>query len=353
MSTTGGGKHGLSAEELKKITDAKKAYMEAAANGSTEMADLAREYHDTVIDILISDHTGESIPGPLPGCGPNPDPEDEHIAHGGWGGDTAAPKTWDAVKMKDDPKLWKVVDKEEKNIAHKFESEQEAQKYIDWHVCKQEQGLPTPVPPPGPPPPAPVPPPSPPSSEPGATGDGPYPVKGEKMNHTIRGPTTRHYASGKPDDETIEANVKGIKFPNHQFVVDITINDMEHDDNASMKIGGNHMTNGWFDNGIGVYTGQACLGTEVKHPSTKLCIVKGDKIGDIRGKRIKIGAIYRKDTNHTELWTNLGQGWKKNVEGDNIGGFNSKASTYETQLRIDGFKKGSVPKIHAAWVSEI
>ena len=347
MSTQG--KHGLSAEELKKIADAKKAYMDAAANGSPNMADLAREYHDTVIDIMITDHTGEILPGPLPGCGPNPDPDNEHVKEGGWGADTAAPKTWEAVKMKDDPSLWKVVDKEEKNIAHKFESEAEAQKYIDWHVCKQEQGIPTPVPPGPPAPPSPPP-------APGTGTDGPYPVKGEKLSHTIRGPTTRHYASGKPDDETIEANVKNIKFANHQFVVDVDVPNAagwEHDDNLSTKHGGTHMGTGWFDEGIGVYTGQSCLGTEKKHPSTQLCVIKGPKVGDIRGKRVKIGAVYYKAENKVELWTNLGYGWKKQIEGTNVGGFNPKASTFECQLRIDGFKKSSVPKIHAAWVSEI
>jgi hypothetical protein len=128
---------------------------------------------------------------------------------------------------------------------------------------------------------------------------------------------------------------------------------MEHDDNASLKIGGNHMSDGWFDNGFSIYQGKSCLGTEVKHPSTKLCIVKGDAIGDIRNKRVKLAATYFKSTNKTEVWSNIGNGWRKNAEGTNVGGFNSGTTNFETQLRIDGFTKGSVPKIHAAWVSEI
>ena len=351
MSTESDKKHGLSEEELKLIAAKKKEYMDAAANGNPEMADLAREYHDTAINILLGDHSTEPIPGPGPGCGPDPDPNDEHVKEGGWGGDEASPENWEVVPMKDDPSLYKVVDAEDKNIAHKFATKKEAEDYVKWHQCRKEQGLPTPVPPAPGPGPAPPPPPG-----PGAEGDGPYPVKGEKLGHTIRGPTTRHYASGKPDDETIEANVKNIKFANHQFVVDVDVPNAAgwaHDDNLSMKHGGTHMGTGWFDEGIGVYTGQSCLGKEEDHPSTDLCVIKGPKIGDIRGKRMKLGAVYYKAENKVELWTNLGDGWKKQIEGTNVGGFNPKASTFECQLRIDGFKKSSVPKIHAAWVSEI
>lgn len=319
---------------------------------STTTAEVATEYdkkQDDRIKKLEDKVFGTTPPPPPPpggGCGADPDPNDEHIAHGGWGGDMGSPDTWDAVPMKDDPTQWKVVDKQGVNIAHKFASEAEAEKYIAYHECIKEGGDPDPDPPGPPAPPGPPPP-------PGTTGDGPYPVKGTPKGHTIRGPTTRHYASGKPDDETIEANVKGFNFPNHQFVVDITIKQMEHDDNASLKIGGNHMTNGWFDNGFSIYQGQACLGTEVKHPSTKLCIVKGDKIGDIRNKRVKLAATYFKAQNKTEVWSNIGNGWRKNAEGANIGGFNSNTTNFECQLRIDGFTKGSVPEIHAAWVSEI
>lgn len=284
-------------------------------------------------------------PGPGPvDCGPNPDPSDSHIAHGGWGGDMGSPETWDAVPMKDDPSQWKIVDKQGVNIAHKFASETEAEAYISYHECVKEGGDPDPGPTPPPPPPPPG---------PGTAGDAPYPIKGTPKGHTIRGPTTRHYASGKPDDETIEANVKGFNWPSHVFVVDITIKEMEHDDNASLKIGGNHMTNGWFDNGYSIYQGKGCLGTEKKHPSTDLCVIKGNAIGDIRNKRVKLASTYFKAQNKTELWSNIGNGWRKDAEGANVGGFNSNTTNFECQLRIDGFKKGSVPEIHAAWVGEI
>lgn len=286
-------------------------------------------------------------PGPGPGpidCGPDPDPSDEHIAHGGWGGDIGSPETWESVPMKDDPKLFKVVDKEGKNIAHKFNTEAEADAYIKYHQCMKEKGDTDPVPPPPPPPPG-----------PGPAGDYPYPAKGAAMQSTQRGPTTRHYASGKPDDNTVEKNVKGIKFKNYQAVVDIT-NDCEwaHDDTFSIKLGGTHMGTGWFDNSLGVYTGKTGLGTEPEHPSTNLYVIKGPTVGDTRGKRFKYACTYFTDSNKVELWTNFGQGWTKQVEGTDIDGFNPKSAEDEFQLRIDGFKtKDKPPTIHSAVVTEI
>lgn len=351
----------ISDEEMQAIQAAKKKYMDALADGATTMPDLFREYADIAIHLMLG---GSILPGPLPGCGPNPDPNNEHVKEGGWGGDTASPEGWDAVPMRDDPSLWKVVDQEQKNIAHKFASEAEAERYIKYHRCLKEQGTPggpvtcppgqhlengVCVPdisvPPGP--------------EPAPTGDGPYPVKGTPKQHTIRR-AVRHYASGKPDDETIEANVKPISWRNHQFVTDITIHEMEHDDTASHKLGGTHMGTGWFDHSVGIYTGKTGLGKEEDHPSTDLYVVTGPSIGDIRKKRIVIATTYFADTNHTELWTKFpGGSWVKQCEATNLGGFNPNASTFECQLRIDGFKKGSQtakppePEIHSAWSSEI
>jgi hypothetical protein len=282
-----------------------------------------------------------SGPDPEPTeCGPDPDPNDEHIREGGWGGDMAGATTWESIPMKDDSKLWKVVDKEGKNIAHKFASEAEADVYIKYHQCIQEQGNPIEPPPPtdGP-------------TEPAPTGDYPYAIKGNPMPGKKKGPLTRHYASGKADDKTVEMNVKNITFSNYQYVVDVTMHTMEHDDTLSLKYGGTHMGSGWFDNTVGVFSGKTGLGTEKKHPSADLFLVKGPAVGDIREKRIKVGGIYFKASNKVELWTNLGDGWKKQVEGKDVGGFNPKSNINEAQLRIDGFDKE--PTIHSAVVTEI
>ena len=187
------------------------------------------------------------------------------------------------------------------------------------------------------------------------TGDFPYKAIGQPMQSSTRGPTTRHYSSGKPDDNTIEKNTKSIKYKNYQCVVDIT-NDCEwaHDDTFSIKLGGRHTKEGWLDNGLGVFSGQCCLGTEKKHPSTQLCVIKGPKIGDTRGKRFKLACTYFTDQNKTELWTNFGSGWVKQMEGTNVNNFNPNSPEDEFQLRIDGFKeKNKPPTIHSAVVTEI
>jgi hypothetical protein len=50
----------------------------------------------------------------------------------------------------------------------------------------------------------------------------------------------------------------------------------------------------------------------------------------------------------------MGDGWKKNVEGVDVGGFNPKTPEDEFQLRIDGFKDiKKPPTIHSAIVTEI
>lgn len=267
-------------------------------------------------------------------------------------------KTWTVVPMKDDPALFKVVDDKNINVADQFHTKAAAEQYVAHYVCvdepdpnpcpagqhRDENGVCVPdviVPPP-----------------PG--GASPYPPKGTPLSSTIRR-AVRHYASGKPDDETIEANVKSIQFDNYQFVVDVGVpTEMEHDDNVSLKVGGTHMGSGWFDNGVGIYEGNCCLGTEPEHPSTHTCVIKGPKIGDIRGKRIKVACIYRKQENKVELWTNLGtSGWVKQMEAVDVDGFNPNSDVNEAQLRIDGFKKGSQegkppePEIFSAFVTQI
>lgn len=183
----------------------------------------------------------------------------------------------------------------------------------------------------------------------------PYQAIGSPMQSSQRGPTTRHYRSRKDDDYTIEKNVKNIKFKNYQFVADIT-NDCEwaHDDTFSMKLGGRHTNEGWFDHGLGIFSGECCMGKEEDHPSTDLCVIRGPKLGDTRGKRFKLATTYFTETNYTELWTDFGDGWVKQMEASDVGGFNPDSPEDECQLRIDGFdKKNDPPTIHSAVVTEI
>lgn len=282
------------------------------------------------------------------------DPEDKPPApaeDGRWQlqkGGNKDPNTWKVVKMSRDPRMWKIVDDKGINIADLYHSEANAQRDID----RAKQGLPQePAEPPVTPEPKPEEPTTPPPAT-EATAEAPYVMKSAKMASTQRGPTTRHYASGKPDDKTIEKNVKEIEFPRYQFVVWVTLKSMEHSDQLSTKLGGTHMGSGWFDNTIETSDGQTCLGFEPDHPNTKLCVIKGPKLGNIVGKKIGMASTYDNTTNKTELWVNQGSaGWKKQCEGTDIGKFKPKSEVDEAQLRIDGWKEQ--PQIDSAFVTAI
>lgn len=254
------------------------------------------------------------------------------------------PRTWKVVPMTRNPNMFKIVDDQGTNIADLYHTKHSAQVDIDEAVKNAGGG--TVEPPPGPiVPPKPVP----------TAGEAPYPAKSPKMASTQRGPTERHYKSGKADDNTIEKNVKEIEFLDYQAVFKINNNvDWAHDDTFSIKGGGTHMGTGWKDAGIKVYSGEVCLGYEPDHPTTHLCEKKGPKIGDLRGKEFWIAWVYRNQTNHEEFWTNMGQGWVKQLEGDNVAGFDAESDVDEVQLRIDGFKtRDKPPQILEAYVTAI
>ena len=184
----------------------------------------------------------------------------------------------------------------------------------------------------------------------GATGSctgGPYKSTGKTVTTSQRGPTTRHYASGKPDDETIEKNAKGVTFKNYQFVSYLTVKTIEHDDNISVKLGGTH-DSGWYDHGISFNSGQGCLGTEKNHPNTNSCVVKGKSIGKIVGKKVGIAGVMI--NGKTEVWGDAGAGWQNLASATNPDNYPPKSGAHECQLRIDGWKS---IEIHCSNVQEI
>ncbi len=292
-------------------------------------------------------------PDPIP---PPPAPEvtkpiQGYVREGGWrGANLLNREVWTIVNMTDRPQLLKIVDNNGRNIATDFTSKENAQVYIDYYKVKTNEMparfsneiiVPAPAPSPSPAP------------APAPTTDAPYPSTGRQLDSTQRGPTIRHYSSGKPDDKTIEKNVRNIPFENYQFLVDVKVTTIEHDDTISLKYGGRHMEEGWFDNTINFKDGLVALGTEKKHPNADLRLVKGGKIGSVLNRMIKIAGVYRSKENKCEMWTNVGddQGWVKQVEGVNVGGFNPESPSDEAQLRIDGFE--AVPIITRAVVQEI
>ena len=76
------------------------------------------------------------IPEPQPEPNPPPAPTEGRIKD--WGGDiNKGANSWKVVKMKDNAKLYKVVDSKGTNIADLFSSPDTAQGFIDYHVFKQ------------------------------------------------------------------------------------------------------------------------------------------------------------------------------------------------------------------------
>ena len=151
---------------------------------------------------------------------------------------------------------------------------------------------------------------------------------------------TRHYASGKPDDVTAEWGTS-VNFKNYEFTCYLTITKIDHDDTASMKFGGTHNGSGWYDCGISFQGGQGCLGKEENHPSTDLCVVKGQSIGSIVNKKIGMKAIIvgaGTSAAELELWADPaanGQ-WKQlcpRTKG--VGGFFPSSAEQECTVRID------------------
>jgi hypothetical protein len=59
-------------------------------------------------------------------------PPDIHVKEGGWGGNQD-PFTWSIVSMQDEPNMFKIVDDKNVNIAHRFETQQKAQQFIDYY----------------------------------------------------------------------------------------------------------------------------------------------------------------------------------------------------------------------------
>ena len=95
------------------------------------------------IQVGQGDETKAPLPAPVPPVTepqpePNPPPAPTEGRIKDWGGDiNKGAKSWKVVKMKDNAKLYKVVDSKGTNIADLFSSPDTAQGFIDYHVFKQ------------------------------------------------------------------------------------------------------------------------------------------------------------------------------------------------------------------------
>ena len=71
----------------------------------------------------------------------------------------------------------------------------------------------------------------------------PYSFVGSPQDMEDEGWDTRHYASGKPDDITHEWSGE-TSAQNYAIIIDITITEIDHDDQIGFKFGGTHMGSG-------------------------------------------------------------------------------------------------------------
>ena len=115
----------------------------------------------------------------------------------------------------------------------------------------------------------------------------PYAFVGSPQDMEDEGWDTRHYASGKPDDITHEWSGE-TSAQNYAIIIDITITEIDHDDQIGFKFGGTHMGSGWYDNTYSFESGKACIGKEEDHPSTDLCVITGKSIGNLVNTPVKL-----------------------------------------------------------------
>ena len=172
-----------------------------------------------------------------------------------------------------------------------------------------------------------------------------YTATGKTAEGKGTGAKKRNYASGKPSDTTQEWNVESSPFKNYEYTTYVNVGKPDHDDTVSLKFYGPHHSDGkgaWHMVDVGFAKGDFSLGHEKPHPKTTQGEVKGQAIGSIEGKRVGIkGVIYQGPSgNHIEGWADTGAGWKKMVQGDNVGGKFSVDPAQQIQLRIDAAAPG-------------
>lgn len=277
---------------------------------------------------------------------PIPDPEPDKPAElgtvkpGGWGGDITDPTKWSVVSMKDNPALSKIVDQNKVNIATGFTSKEIAEavikfiQKIGWaEFEKLLAGGPT------------TPPPQPGGGGGGTVGKNVYKTTGKSMVPKSTGFKIRHYASGKPDDTTIEFNAAECPYDAFEATGDFTIGKPEHDDRLDVKMYGPRHQDGkgaWYIFAIQFSDGETSFGIEQPHPKTDSSVATGKTFGNIEGsKTIGFkGVIWPLSGGgaHVEGYIDLkdGKGWQLALQADNPGGKKFKRDgAQQIQFRID------------------
>lgn len=335
--------------------------------------------------------TPTPTPTPEPTPEPTPQPEPEDLGRvKDWGSKDKDAKNWKIVEMKDKEfkGLFKVVDGKGVNVADQFKTKKGAEKFIASKIGPEPTPNPEPTPTPNPQPPAPEP-----------TGDVDsfgvlkvYPDADSKRfltNNNVEF-KTRHYASGKPNDNSVENTIdtKDKKFRDMEATVVIVNKGFEHDDRFSYKLRGPAHKDGqgaWyiFETSTDGKWSKGSFQVERPHPEY---YQQGDKVKplfqidqDLKKSKIGIKAITinktinGKEAVHLEQWINLdpitedgkpkNDGWKKYMEIDDIGqlekGYIVECEGTLVTMRIDGIlsidekQKDKVPEFYFTSVREI
>ncbi len=164
-----------------------------------------------------------------------------------------------------------------------------------------------------------------------------YKGTGRVMTARQEGPKVRHYASGKPNDTTIEWNVDNCPFSAYEFDADVLVTKIDHDDEISMKMFGPQHQDGkgaWYINNITFKSGTVKGGWEQPHPNTTSGCVKGPSVGSVINKTTHVKSVIWPISGgaHIEFYVN-GQ---RVLSGSNWCGKKfSRDSNQQVQLRID------------------
>ena len=344
-------------QQLEKL---RQAYEQAQKTGSADLESAREAYQDFATKVLIQ-LSGKLDVTP----GPGPEPDEGYQKPGGWGANTD-PNTWKVVPMKDDPTKFKVVDDKGKNVVTGFKNQANAQSFIDR--AKGGGGGGTPPPPP-----------------PGGTDKDQFGIikiykdkpGGETNVKFVGREMERHYASGKPSENSYEFTANASS-PDHNSDIEATfyekINGFKtHEpDTISDKLTGPEHQDGAKSWVIGLFRTDGSTAdtfeTEYPHPTyQKLNPKPATSIGgSIVGKWFghKMISYVKAGKRYIESWihfpvndiNNVGaeQGeWRQYVKTMTVEDRFVQARGKLTTSRLDGINKGSPPDFKFCSVREI
>jgi hypothetical protein len=360
----------VSDADKQKLENLRLEYVKAQETNSPNLEQAREAYQDLATKLLIQlSGKFDFPPGPDPGSDPG------YVKPGGWGANPD-PNGWKVVNMKDQPAMFKVVDDAGKNIATNFKTKEGAQAYVDkakaGGACPPGQHFD-------------------PASQtcvvnaPAPAGDKDQfgilkickdKAGGETNTNFKPREMTRHYASGKPSEESFEYTAE-MSGPAHNSDVEQTfyekingfkssadtISDKatgpDHQDGAKSWVIAEFATDG---------SSKTTYETETPHPKYQKIDPKpatsigGSLVGQWFGHKhityVKDGKRYVntwvhypvKDINNIAAEQD---GWREYVKTMEVGsGFTQARGTLNTS-RLDGIKKGDPPDFKYCSVREI